>query len=526
MATARHFRKLIAALPTRGRGQVEPFLAVLVAGVLAGAGPSQAQVLAPNLLYTSVQPCRLFDTRLAGGVLAAGTTRTFNVVGVSAVGSLDSQGGNHNGCPIPGFDLASMPQVQAVMLNFVAVGPSGPGDLRAWPTDQALPGSSVINYSNFNETVLNIANGIVVPVRQDMQGNDITLRADTSATHVLADVVGYFCSGSPVQSPGLANLALGTRAGNPGGASGASNTAIGVDALAFSTNGANNTAIGTRALELNTAGISNTAIGFQALVLNTTGGANVAVGEDALYHNSVGVGNVAVGNNALLKATTGNNSTALGYGALSNANSGGPNLAIGYNAGTNISVGTDNVDIANQAPGDESATIRIGATPQTKTFIAGIFGATSAGGTAVFVNSGGQLGTATSSLRFKEDVQDMGEASSALMQLRPVTFHYKAAYDDGSRLLQYGLVAEEVAQVYPDLVQYDQDGKPYTVRYQFVDAMLLNEVQKLRREMDVQRGQNEELRREVRELDSLRLQVERLTQLVKAQQEAAGLPRQ
>ncbi len=127
----------------------------------------------------------------------------------------------------------------------------------------------------------------------------------------------------------------------------------------------------------------------------------------------------------------------------------------------------------------ESYVMRLGAVGvQSKAFIAGVHGVTSSSGIPVYVNSSGQLGTATSSLRFKEDVADMGTASDELMKLRPVTFHYKAAYDDGQRVLQYGLIAEEVAAVDPGLVQYGDDGQPLTVRYHFVNAMLLGEVQK------------------------------------------------
>jgi len=123
--------------------------------------------------------------------------------------------------------------------------------------------------------------------------------------------------------------------------------------------------------------------------------------------------------------------------------------------------------------------LRLGATgAQTKTFVAGIHGVTSSSGIPVYVNTLGQLGTATSSLRFKEDVTDMGGASDVLMKLRPVTFHYKAPYDDGQRVLQYGLIAEEVAAIEPGLVQLGDDGQPLTVRYHFVNAMLLGEVQK------------------------------------------------
>jgi hypothetical protein len=137
------------------------------------------------------------------------------------------------------------------------------------------------------------------------------------------------------------------------------------------------------------------------------------------------------------------------------------------------------VYIANQGPnaGNESNAIRIGF-GQDATYIAGIYGSPSSSGVSVYINSSGQLGTRTSSLRFKEEIRDMGDSTNGLMKLRPVTFLYKPEYDKGPRTLQYGLIAEEVAEVYPDLVAYEPDGKPYTVKYQYLTTMLLNEMQK------------------------------------------------
>ena len=159
---------------------------------------------------------------------------------------------------------------------------------------------------------------------------------------------------------------------------------------------------------------------------------------------------------------------------------------MGVLAGQNNTGGSSNVYIANYGcpyPCSESNTIRIGTQgtsdfQQNVTYIAGIYGATAASGVPVYINSDGQLGTLTSSLRFKEQVRDMGGSSSALMKLRPVTFLYKPEYDKGPRTLQYGLIAEEVAEVYPDLVAYEPDGTPYTVKYQYLAPMLLNEMQK------------------------------------------------
>jgi hypothetical protein len=210
--------------------------------------------------------------------------------------------------------------------------------------------------------------------------------------------------------------------------------------------------------------------------------------------------------------TNGNNNTALGSGALALNGSGSGNIAVGLSAGRNITNGSNNIDIGNSAPGNESNTIRIGTTGrQTAAFLAGVDGVTVASGTQVFIDSAGQLGTLTSSVRFKDDVADMGEASRDLMKLRPVTFHYKAAVDKGSHLLQYGLIAEEVAKVYPDLVQYDDQGKPFTVRYHLINVMLLNELQK-------QHGRAEDLQSQVAEqkgrLEQQEARLERLEALL------------
>jgi hypothetical protein len=157
-----------------------------------------AQVLAPNLIYTSVLPCRVFDTRFAAngsnGRLIHGVTQTFNVVGDTTGSYFTGQGGTAGGCSVPGF-AGSAAQTQAVVLNFVAVGAAGPGDLVAWPSEHAQPQSSIINYASSAALAgLNIANAIVLPVRQDSQGGDISIKAQVSDTDVLADVVGYFTS--------------------------------------------------------------------------------------------------------------------------------------------------------------------------------------------------------------------------------------------------------------------------------------------------------------------------------------------
>jgi hypothetical protein len=256
------------------------------------------------------------------------------------------------------------------------------------------------------------------------------------------------------------------------------NSAFGSGALQLNTGGSNS-AFGSQALQSNTTGGSNDAFGGAALFQNTTGGSNAAFGDSALAFNTTGSNNAAFGRDALIHNTTGGSNAAFGVTALLNLTSGGSNIAIGQNAGSNLTAAESNdIYIGNTGVAGESNTIRIGSN-QTATFMAGISGATSASGVAVLVNTSGQLGTTTSSRRFKEEIADLGGESDLLMKLRPVAFYYKPELDE-THTRQYGLVAEEVAQVAPQLVVFDKDGAPQTVRYHFVNAMLLNEVQKQR----------------------------------------------
>jgi hypothetical protein len=284
------------------------------------------------------------------------------------------------------------------------------------------------------------------------------------------------------------------------------NTADGSNTLRFNTTGLGNTANGYATLYTNTIGSYNLASGFKALFSNTTGSSNIAIGLEALYSNTTGYNNTASGSNVLYSNNTGYNNTADGYEALHNNTTGYNNTAIGFAAiydnvagAYNIALGYEagfyltgnyNIAIGNTASASDNGVIRIGTTGTHKaTFIAGISGATASGGVEVFVNSSGQLGTVLSSRRFKRDIKDMGGVSEKLMQLRPVTFRYNNAAEHGPHARQYGLIAEEVAKVYPDLVQYDKAGKPFTVYYHLLTPMLLNEFQKEHQRNAEQQGQ-------------------------------------
>jgi Chaperone of endosialidase len=267
------------------------------------------------------------------------------------------------------------------------------------------------------------------------------------------------------------------------------NTAVGDHALFSDTDGDHNTAVGSHAIFFggglgNTAngyqalysggGFSNTAVGEAALYGNTDGFNNTAVGESALSSNGAGLNNTANGVDALQFNTTGTGNTALGLGALQSNSTGSSNIALGLNAGASLTTGNNNIDIGNIGVAAEANTIRIGdPAVQTATFIAGVSGAMVTG-SRVVVNSSGQVGVAPSSQRFKDEIKPIDKASEAILALNPVTFRYKKDLDP-DRVPQFGLVAEEVEKVNPDLVARDEQGKPYTVRYEAVNAMLLNE---------------------------------------------------
>jgi hypothetical protein len=278
------------------------------------------------------------------------------------------------------------------------------------------------------------------------------------------------------------------------------NTATGHDALDNNTAGSYNTANGGFALFANIHGSENTAVGFAALEFNTHGFSNTAIGINALQSNRFGGYNAASGSGALGSNTTGSNNTASGYAALGGNTTGKNNIALGNKAGFNLTAGSGNIDIGNPGIAGESSTIRIGRVgDQTTTLIAGISGVTIAGGVGVIVDTNGQLGTIVSSERFKDEVKPMDKASEAILALKPVTFRYKHELDPKG-IPQFGLVAEDVEKVNPDLVARDEQGKPYTVRYEAVNAMLLNEFLKEHRHVQ---EQDATIARQQKQIDAL-----------------------
>lgn len=310
------------------------------------------------------------------------------------------------------------------------------------------------------------------------EGTDALLNLSTGAYNT---AVGYIALQN--NSVGTYNTATGAKSLSSN-FSGSGNTAHGYNALSANTIGNANTASGKDALAANTVGSVNTATGDVALVANTSGSGNTATGVNALASNTTASNNTADGFAALMNNSTGANNSASGTSALLNNSTGSNNIALGYLAGSNLTTGDNNIEIGNTGSARESAKIRIGTRgTHNDTYIAGIFGSTVSSGAAVYVDNKGHLGTVTSSARYKEEIKPMNDASEAILGLEPVTFHYKKEIDPES-VPQFGLVAEQVARVDPDLVARDENGRPYTVRYEAVNAMLLNEFLKQHRRVE------------------------------------------
>jgi hypothetical protein len=420
---------------------------------------------ASALVFVAMNPCRIVDTRSGSGftgafgppALSAGATRTIPI--------------QSSACGIPSV-------AQAYSFNVTVVPPAPLGFLTLYPAGQSRPNASTLN--SLQGAV--VANAAIVAAGS---AGAVSVYASNNTEFVL-DINGYY------SAPSDAN----------------SNTALGAGALALNTVGEKNTAIGVQALFLSDAP-ENTAVGYRALYASTGGNLNTAVGAEALEANMTSSGNTAVGARSLAGNTAGLGNTALGEQALGGDLTGGYNIGIGHWAGTDIR-GNYNIDIGNIGVAGDEGVIRIGTGgEQTETHIAGIRGRTTGAGNGVtvLVDSNGQLGTTNSSRRFKEDIQDMGDASSGLLRLRPVTFRYKQPYLDGSTPVDYGLIAEEVADVFPDLVVRDARGDMETVQYHKLTPMLVNELQRQNRMLTdvirLQREASSELRRRIAALEML-----------------------
>ena len=462
--------------------------------------------------FVPVTPCRIADTRLAAGpfggpILAGNSTRSFAIPS--------------SACNIP-------PTATAYSLNVTVVPTGGLAYLSIWPTGVSQPVVSTLN--DFLNTV--VANAAIV---QAGTSGAISVYV-TDQTHLVLDIDGYFVAQTALSSSGT-SVALGAGSSDTGtqntaigvgvlqnntgpentglgfGALGSNttgfgNTAVGQGALANNMN-SQNTAIGAVALTNNTTGFDNTAGGIQSLWQNTTGSANTAFGAGALDLNTTGQSNTAFGFASMHLNSTASYNTALGLWSLGTLTSGDNNIAVGNYAGYILANGSYNIYIGggyNYGGANESNVIRIGSpNQQTASFIAGIRGITTGNNDAipVYIDSTGQLGTISSSQRFKKDIDNMGDATSNLMRLRPVTFRYKQPFADGSEPIQYGLIAEEVGEVYPELVAHSADGQVETVKYQVLDSMLLNEYQKQQKKITEQQTLIESLESRLAKLEQL-----------------------
>ena len=271
------------------------------------------------------------------------------------------------------------------------------------------------------------------------------------------------------------------------------NTAVGWFSLKSSIDASFNTALGAGTLVLNT-GEQNTAIGAAALLLNSNGSLNTAVGTVALLNNAGGDYNTATGISALQSNTEGNNNTAIGREALVSNSTGSGNTALGPFAGASVT--TANNVIAIQSPG---------ANVSDSCYIGNIYGTfNTAQSAVVYIDPDGRLGTGPSARRFKKDIADMGAASEVLLSMRPVTFHFKTQDTEQAdrEISQFGLIAEEVAEVNPDLILRDKEGEIYSVRYDAVNAMLLNEFLKEHRKNEKQEATIAELKTEIASLSA------------------------
>jgi hypothetical protein len=412
-------------------------------GERSAASPAEALASVPTspMPFIGVTPCRIVDTRNASfpvgygpPSMAANISRNFTLAGR---------------CGIP--DSA-----QAVSLNVTVVSPQGLGYILIYPQGGNAPGVSTLNYLA-GQTV---ANAAIVPPGT---GGGVTVVAVVSGTLLLIDTNGYYGPNSDGLSQ---NTFLGLGAGLTN--LGQGNTGIGDSALAHNSAGDNNTAIGSGALRDNTEGTENTVVGNSALGINQAGAFNTAIGFNALFEN-----------------VTGSHNTAIGWQALANC-VGAVNIAVGSDAGIDLVGGSANIYIGNRGAATETGMIRIGDPGLANaTFLAGVRGVQTgvADAIPVMVDLNGQLGTISSSVRFKEEIEDMAERSSGLLQLRPVTFRYKG---QASAALRFGLIAEEVARVLPDLVVHSPSGEAETVLYHELPAMLVNELQKQQRRIERQ----------------------------------------
>jgi hypothetical protein len=344
----------------------------------------------------------------------------------------------------------------------------------------------------------NALDSLTTGINNTAVGKD-ALTNDTTGQYNVAVGSGALAT----NTTGNFNMAIGTEALNQSNAN--FNLAIGFRVAFQNTTGRHLTGIGAAAMRNNTTGEFNTAIGAAAFFNNTTSANNVAVGDSALTaFNGITAAdgaNTALGSLSLAALTSGEENVAVGRRALEFATSGNNNVVIGWRAGDGLTTGDDNVFLGSQAGVNETAVSNVvciqspgdatAFTAPNRTYIGNIRGVTvgNLDGIPVIIDSDGQLGTSNSSRRFKKDIKPMDQTSDAILALKPVTFHYKNAdTKKAGDTPQFGLIAEDVAVVNPDLVVRDADGQPLTVRYDAVNAMLLNEFLKEHKKVEEQQA--------------------------------------
>ena len=419
-----------------------------------GDAPAVPALVTAPAPFVGITPCRIADTRDANfpagygpPSLAPGAPRSFTIAGQ---------------CGIPQGAVA-------VSLNVTAVSPHGFGYVLLYPQGGPQPGVSTLNFVA-NQTV---ANAALVPLGA---GGGITVATAVSVTDFIIDTNGYY--GASTTDP--SNSFVGYNTGNIYSTL-THSTAIGFYAYATTAAGGNGTAAGYHSLYFAEPAYSNVAIGASALEYQLDGYDHVAFGKSALGQIPGGQFDTAIGAGALA-INTGSLNTAVGSGALSALPGfSNTNTVLGYLAGNSLTSGGGNLYIASPGSASDTGFNRIGSVVQTRAFLAGVRGVTiGAAPLAVVIDSAGQLGTVGSSVRYKENVADASNGSERILGLRPVSFHYKNQDDHRPH---YGLIAEEVERVLPDLVVCDPSGETLTVLYDEIPALLVSELQKQERRL-------------------------------------------
>jgi len=408
------------------------------------------------------------------------------------------------------------------------IGPQGP---------QGPTGPNIVGDGSVAAPSISFASSSVTGIYSPQVGKIALTSSGIKLLHNVGGSTSFGFDALP-DSTGTENTAVGEEAlsGNSTGndntatgyaaldsnSTGGSNTATGARALLNNTTGSSNTAVGRSALEVNTTGGDNTAVGLSALFANTIGQDNTALGKDALYSNSTATANTGLGRAAVASVTTGGNNTGLGYFALNANTTGTNNVAVGALAGASATAPSSSIFIGNQGLAADNKTIKIGIQgTQTSAFIAGISGVTVANSAAVLINTTtGQLGTVSSSRRYKEDIQPFPDMRAALTKLRPVTFRYKKAYIDGPKPLEYGLIAEDVAEVLPNLVVFNAKSQPETVKYHLLPVFLLAEYQ---RDHKTMQAQAEQIERQEKLIAQQAKQIQRQQDVLRAEQQATEM---